>query len=776
MTTLDSLGRFFDCHSPRYRGEFTKAIFIWILRQRRTGWVVLSSGQARGGMAGGMGLHPSFVVGYSTGMQNSLFGGSGRGPIDFDKELNAEQLDVVKNGDGHCVVLAGAGSGKTRTIVHRVAWLLEHGTAPDRILLVTFTNKAAEEMRARINELSGGGASAVWAGTFHSTANRVLRAVAEDIGFTKSFTILDDDDGKALMKATMRELGFAFDGKRFPSPAVVRDLLSYAVNARVSIEQAILKKHPKFEELSADIRRIGDAYDRKKHASNAMDFDDLLVRLYRLLLSDLTFRERFAARFDHILVDEYQDTNPLQAAVIDLICGNNLIVVGDDAQSIYSFRAADVRNILDFPKRHPGSRIFTLVTNYRSTPEILALANDVISRNVDKYDKELLSVKESYLKPAVVPHPSASREAAFIVAKVQERLDAGVKPQDIAVLFRAAFQSQTLEFELARQGIVYDYRGGLKFFDRAHVRDALAFLRIAANYSDESAWLRVLLLQEGIGEVMASRMVAALREEGSLARAILAPMAQRFGARAAKGWNDVQGILEQVQDAGGKPGSVVRAVLDSSYAVYLENEYPNYKDRMEDVQQLANFADGYESAADLLAEITLDPTVAGGGRRNNDKLRQIVLSTIHQAKGLEWDTVFVMHLTNNAFPNRRAALEEGGLEEERRLFYVAVTRAKRQLYLTYPMTTARDAFGMEQPSLFLEEADTHLLDLSASGDGFGGVTARPYGKLLNKSLSSSDDGDGFFEEDTVDIDAPKNPMADIKKRMGGVRKSFLKDV
>ena len=291
--------------------------------------------------------------------------------IDYDAELNPEQLAVVKHGDGACVVLAGAGSGKTRTIVYRVAWLLEHGTSPDRVLLLTFTNKAAGEMMSRIGELLGTalpfGSGGIWGGTFHSIANRILRAFADRIGFTASFSILDDEDSRDLMKATMRELGFTQDAKRFPSPAVVRDLLSYAVNAMKPLEDAVAKKHPKFEPLIPDLRRIAEAYDAKKRKSNAMDFDDLLLRLHHLLAEDPAARERVAGRWTHVLVDEFQDTNPLQASLVALMTSGgpdkNLLVVGDDAQSIYSFRAADVRNILDFPKHHADARIFKLETN-----------------------------------------------------------------------------------------------------------------------------------------------------------------------------------------------------------------------------------------------------------------------------------------------------------------------------------------------------------------------------------------------------------------------------
>ncbi|MEY4744121.1 MAG: hypothetical protein RL272_66 [Candidatus Parcubacteria bacterium] len=697
--------------------------------------------------------------------------------IDYDAELNPEQLAVVKNGDGPCVVLAGAGSGKTRTIVYRVAWLLEHGTSPDRVLLLTFTNKAAGEMMTRIGELLGTalpfGSGGVWGGTFHSIANRILRSFASQIGFTPSFSILDEDDSKSLMKATMRELGFTPDGKRFPSPAVVRELLSYSLNAMKTIGEAVAKKHPKFEPLIPDLKKIADAYDEKKRKSNSMDFDDLLVRLHRLLATDPAARERVANRWTYVLVDEYQDTNPLQASLVKLMTGaaKNILVVGDDAQSIYSFRAADVRNILDFPKHYPEARIFKLETNYRSVPEVLNLANDVISRNVDQFPKELRSVKKPFAKPVVAPAPSSFQEASFIVSRIRGLIEDGTRPEDIAVLFRATFHSQTLEFELMKQGIQYDYRGGVKFFDRAHVKDALSFVRIRENFADEAAWLRVLLLQPGVGEVGASRMFQVIRAGGSLAGAVLAPVEQACGARAATGWADLRPVLEKMVETV-KPADLVRIVIKSSYSDYLENEYPNWRERLEDIEQLASFAEEYDTCADLLADVTLDTNAltregARPARRSRgaggDVSDKIVLSTIHQAKGLEWDAVFVIHLTNSSFPNRKAAMEEGGLEEERRLFYVAVTRAKRRLYLSYPATAGRDMFTIEQPSCFLEECDPKRLDLSL---------------VKGEFAFSAHDTDGFFEDDaiTVDDDAPSDPFADMKKRVKQVKRSFLKDV
>ncbi len=710
--------------------------------------------------------------------------------IDFKGELNAEQFAVVEGGDGPCVVIAGAGSGKTRTIVYRVAYLLSKGVRPEEILLLTFTNKAANEMMTRIEALAAGGRG-VWGGTFHSISNRILRGAADRIGFTPSFTILDEEDAKDLLKAVMRELGLTGDAKKFPSPTYVKEILSYALNAIVPLEKAILKKNPKLLPLIPDFERITVAYETKKKNANAMDFDDLLAKLHHLLATDVTFREAVSSRFRYVLVDEYQDTNPLQAAVVKLLAGpeNNVLVVGDDAQSIYSFRAADVRNILDFPRHFPGAKLFKLETNYRSTPDILDLANDVIGRNVDQYPKNLKAVITREAKPVVVPTASASQEAAFVVSRIHALLEDGTKPEHIAVLFRATFHSQALEFELMKHGIDYDYRGGMKFFERAHVKDALAFVRIAANFVDESAWLRVLGIQTGIGDVMAGKIYGMMRSAGSLAYALLAPVEQMCGARAAPGWRDLRQVLQKMHDAGNKPADIVRAVIKSSYADYLENEYPNWRERMEDVEQLATFAENYENAAELLVDVTLDDAAVQRAQqrgRRRDLADKLVLSTIHQAKGLEWEAVFVIHMVNSGFPNRKAAIEEGGMEEERRLFYVAVTRAKRHLYLSYPATMGRDAFSMEQPSSFLEECDPKCLDLGLVEErsSFGGGGIARSGKT-NWGQKSVVDADGFYEDDAVVLDAdddvPQDPFAGMKGRMKKVnedwrKKSFLGDV
>ncbi|MEK9152372.1 MAG: ATP-dependent helicase [Patescibacteria group bacterium] len=671
--------------------------------------------------------------------------------IDYKKELNAEQYAVVSGGDGPCLVLAGAGSGKTRTIVYRVAYLIEHGVRPDEILLLTFTNKAAAEMMSRIAVILGAKAGInVWGGTFHSIANRILRAYGTNVGFTPNFTILDQEDSRDLIKTSIRELGFDAKARRFPSAAVIQSVLSYARNAMRPLDETVERKHPGLSKLADEIGRVAEMYMRKKRQANAMDFDDLLEHLSDLLAREPLIRAALSERFRYVLVDEYQDTNRLQAAIVRQLASHhkNVLVVGDDAQSIYSFRAAEIRNILDFSRDFPGAKTFRLETNYRSTPEILTLANEVIAKNTEQFSKELRAVLPSSVKPVLAPSASTGREAEYVADKIAGLIEDGVPPKEIAVLFRAAHHSQALEFELMKRDLAYDYRGGIRFFERAHVKDALALLRVAANIVDEAAWLRLLRIQTGIGDVSAGKVFTLIRAQGSLAKAVQAPIETVLSNKAAAGWRDLRALLEDALAAEGRAASLVRAVLDSSYVEYLENEYPDARERVDDLEELARFAEGYQNVGEFLAELTLDDAKVNG--RNAGKINSVVLSTIHQAKGLEWEAVFIIHLNDAGFPNRRAATEDGGLEEERRLFYVAVTRAKKHLTLSYPATVARDSFELAGPSMFLEEIDPSSLDRSLV-DGAVGVT----------------DDWPVYEEPAVESGGE---FAAIAKRMKNIRK------
>ncbi|MFZ6015850.1 MAG: ATP-dependent helicase [Patescibacteria group bacterium] len=631
--------------------------------------------------------------------------------IDYSSELNQEQLDAVLHGDGPCLVLAGAGSGKTRTVTYRVAYLLEKGVEPGSILLLTFTNKAAREMLERIGLLVGPNAKGVWGGTFHSVANRILRSFASALGYTSGFSILDEEDAKALMKAVLKDAKIDPKARRFPSPAVLKNVYSYSRNTGMPFKEAVEIKHPNFLDCVNDMEWVCGEYQKRKLASNAMDFDDLLANWLKLMEHQPMIADQISSRFQYILVDEYQDTNILQARLINRLAHvhKNVFVVGDDAQSIYAFRGADVKNILSFPNEWPEAKIFKLLSNYRSTPQILDLANASLTHNQNQFAKDLVSLKEAGIKPKVISCPSARTEASYLADTILTLRSQGVALANMAVLFRASSHSQALEFELMKRDVPFEYRGGLKFFERAHVKDVLSYLRLQVNAKDEPAWLRVLNMQAGIGAATSSQILEQVRESATKE---LIPLAGELmiPARGQSGWADAQAVLIAMRDT--TPGAMVRAVAKAeSYRMHLEAEYPDWRDRLEDLEQLAIFADAYPDAPAFLADATLDDASfrreKGGGIDDQERL---VLSTIHQAKGLEWDTVFVIHLTNAGFPSPRSLEEEGSLEEERRLFYVAVTRARNKLFLTHPQVMGYDAMNFCRPSMFLEELPSSLTE------------------------------------------------------------------
>ncbi|MBU1922307.1 ATP-dependent helicase [Patescibacteria group bacterium] len=646
-----------------------------------------------------------YVIKKNTASRNAV--------IDYEKELNPEQLAVVRGADGPCLVLAGAGSGKTRTIVYRVAHLIERGASPDRILLLTFTNKAAKEMLSRVEALLGHYPKGLWGGTFHSVANRILRKYAARAGFKSNFTILDEEDAKGIIKICVKDLNIDTKMRRFPSPAVLKNIISYSGNSLEKISHTVGTKHPNHLELINDIEAVAVLYQKKKSQANAMDFDDLLLNLSKLLREDSAFCEKLSQGFQYILVDEYQDTNVIQARIVTSLAKHhkNILVVGDDAQSIYSFRAANLRNILDFPKIYPGAKTFRLETNYRSTPEILDLANTIIEKNIDQFPKELRSIKKQFVKPSLVPAASGRQEAEYIAQMILELRDEGINLNDIAVLFRASHHSQELEVELVKRDIPYEYRGGVKFFERAHIKDVLSYLRIYKNLLDEAAWQRALSMQTGIGPVAASKIYAAARGLNEPAEVAALKAGEILEKRAQSGWRNFLSIWQDVIKSDDLPASLIRAVNASEYQKYLESQYPNWRDRAEDLEQLAVFAEQYKDLSLFLNEISLydDFGVLRQEQTEYDD-ENIILSTIHQAKGLEWPVVFVMHLTDQGFPNKRALIERGGLEEERRLFYVAATRAADQLYLTYPLTSGYDNLIFNQASVFLQEIPENLLE------------------------------------------------------------------
>lgn len=633
--------------------------------------------------------------------------------IDFKKELNPAQYEVVTKADGPSLVLAGAGSGKTRTLVYRVAYLLEQGIKPERILLLTFTNKAAHEMLSRVAELvkDPKKTQKIYGGTFHHVANRLLRKLGSAINLKSNFTILDREDSKDMLKRIIKEEGGpapAKGGRRLPQPGIFLEVIGYAANAQLKIEEALGRKYLEGSQLLPLFEKVAARYAEKKQATHSLDFDDLLTAWLRLLKVPRV-REKLQGFWEYILVDEYQDTNVVQDEIVRTLAEKhqNVLVVGDDAQSIYSFRAADIENILQFPKQFPGAKVFKLEENYRSSPEILTVANDVIARNTAQFKKTLFTATEPFIKPELMVAQDPSEEAEQVAERIMALEDEGVPLDRIAVLFRAAHQSQALELELNKRSIPYEMRGGLRFFERAHIKDALAYTRLIANLNDESAWYRVLATYEGIGEVTAQKIIGATSE---LADWIQLPeLSVSLSQAASKGWSDFVttiGAAHAQLKAG--PGAIIRAIMPY-YRRYAELQYQDFKDRMDDIEQLALFADRYETLDEFIADTSLQEAYAVRGGREEGHEASVVLSTIHQAKGLEWNTVFIISLTNASLPHPRAAMEEGGLEEERRLFYVAITRAQRRLYLVYPLSSSRFNMSLHQPSQFLREIGGGLI-------------------------------------------------------------------
>lgn len=634
--------------------------------------------------------------------------------IDFKKELNAEQYEVVTKADGPCLVLAGAGSGKTRAITYRVAYLIEQGVPPEQILLLTFTNKAAAEMLVRAKKLVGDAATLVMGGTFHTTGYRIVVRHAAVLGLQNHLTILDSEDSRSLLAQVLKEEGWDPKNKKFPSAAIIADIYSYQRNAMIPLEEALDIKNARSFSLAPDLARIISTYEARKKASGFLDFDDLLTLWLKLLTDYPEQAAKIAGAYRYVMVDEYQDTNRVQARIVEEMSKphGNVLAVGDDAQSIYSFRAADITNILEFDKRFKNARVFHLLTNYRSTPEILQVANHVIKQNERQIHKELRSVVSSAQKPRVVQADTGAREAEFIVEEILRQKREGHKLGDLSVLFRSTFHSQPVEFELARRGLPYEYRGGTRFFDRAHVKDVLAYLRAFTNARDTLAWQRILVQQEGIGLETAKKLydVVSKHKDVSELRARVGELT--IEKRATRGWQTLINTLNDMAGAAarGAVGDTIRAVLESAYRGYIRGEYPDDKHRVPDIEQLANFADRAQDMKTFLADTALQEQYRASRGPLEDR---VVLSTIHQAKGLEWDTVFVMGLTSEGFPNQRALTEDGGLEEERRLFYVAITRARHQLYLTHSILGGRNNEFVSAPSPFLDEIDAELLQTNS---------------------------------------------------------------
>jgi DNA helicase-2/ATP-dependent DNA helicase PcrA len=656
--------------------------------------------------------------------------------IDYPRELNEQQLAAVTALPGPALVIAGAGSGKTRTLTYRVAYLLEQGIPADRILLLTFTNKAAAEMMRRVSDLLGHELRSLWGGTFHSIGARILRLHAEALGYQKDFTILDRDDAKDLIKACMADAKIDKQDKHFPKPDVLNEIFSLAANTHKTVEELVDGQFSYFSQFAAEIADQQKRYHARKRATNGMDFDDLLALWLKLLQEHADIREHYQRRFQFILVDEYQDTNKLQGDLIDLLAArhHNVTVVGDDAQSIYAWRGANFANILDFPKRYPGAKVFKIETNYRSTPEILSVANAAIAANVNQFAKALSPARKAGVKPALVQCHDAGQQAAFIAQRALELREEGTSLNHIAVLYRSHFHALELQLELTRRQIPFSITSGIRFFEQAHIKDATAYLKFVANPRDEVSFKRLVQLIPGIGGKGAEKLFQSftakmadggLKMEGNIQHptsniqhpiaAALQTCTKAVPKKAAVAWAQFVATISQLEDESTRRNAakMLRLVMDAGYDDYLKETYDNYERRRDEIQQLAEFAFQFGSVEEFLTQLALLTNVEAEEDPQDDT-EKIKLSTIHQAKGLEFEVVFVIMLCDGLFPSARSTESNDGEEEERRLFYVSITRAKNELYLCYP--NLRASFGAsgldtyQSPSRFLSEIPKGLLN------------------------------------------------------------------
>ncbi len=658
--------------------------------------------------------------------------------IDYARELNAQQYAAVTAEDGPALVIAGAGAGKTRTLTYRVAWLIEHGTPPDRILLLTFTNKAAKEMMRRVSDLLGNDVSNLWGGTFHSVGNRILRKHAAVLGWRPDFTILDREDAKDLLQACVDESGIDVKETRFPKPDVLGDIFSMALNTGRSIAETLAQDYDHFAPLVGKIEDIAARYRARKQATNGMDFDDLLTQWLRVLKEFPDLRDFYQRRFQFILVDEYQDTNSLQGELIDRLAAvhKNVMVVGDDAQSIYAWRGANFKNILEVPQRYFGCQTFKIEVNYRSTPEILAFANAAIAPNIHQFQKALAPARPSGMKPVVVACMDAGEQASFVAQRALELRDEGIPLNEMAVLYRSHFHALELQFELTRRNIPFSITSGIRFFEQAHVKDVAAYLKLVHNPHDEISFKRLARMMPGVGGKSADKLWQKFNGEWRMAnsesvtadgsRAIhhspfaisslaasLAHCAAAVPKKTTVAWAQFTATIAQLcaPELRAKTDAMIRLVLEAGYEDYLKATYTNFRNRLEDLEQLAAFSRQFPTVEDFLTQLALLTNVeAEDDKPREDDHEKLRLSSIHQAKGLEFRVVFVIMLCDGLFPSSRSMDSPEGEEEERRLFYVAVTRAKDELYLSHPLMRFIQGGGdaLQQPSRFLADIPVEL--------------------------------------------------------------------
>ncbi len=624
-------------------------------------------------------------------------------PDSWVKALNPQQLKAVTHGAGPLLVIAGAGTGKTRTLAYRVAWLIHQGVPAERILLLTFTRRAAQEMLTRAHSLTRQSVHRVWGGTFHAVANRLLRMYGHLVGLSPSFTVADESDAADILGVIRTELGYAAKDKRFPRKATIRDIYSRVVNSGESLSRVLEKEYPWCVSAEQGLKEIFRRYTTRKQERQILDYDDLLL-FWKHLLDLERMQQYLSGMFEHVLVDEYQDTNIIQAEILQKLRqdNRNITVVGDDAQSIYAFRGATIRNILQFPQQFPDATIVTLEENYRSTQPILDAANAIMTPASFRYTKNLWSQRKSSQRPILTVCRDEAEQVQQVADTILKHLEEGVSLHEQAVLFRAGHHSDMLEVELSRRGIPFHKYGGLRFVEAAHVKDLLALLRVVENPRDDISWFRVLEMLEGVGPKKAQEAFDFLARSGFVFRSLLTFSMPKA---AQDKFVELVQTLEKLRENSTKMQVAAQVeMLRGYYEPLLERLYDNPLSRARDLEQLEHIARRYKSRQSFITDLALDPPestadLAGPPRKDEDFL---ILSTMHSAKGCEWKIVYIIHAADGMIPSDMATEDQDSIEEERRLFYVAVTRARERLYVYFPLRYYSRRFGLGDRHLYAQ--------------------------------------------------------------------------
>jgi DNA helicase-2/ATP-dependent DNA helicase PcrA len=633
--------------------------------------------------------------------------------IQYEAHLNASQLEAVMTTDGPVLVIAGAGSGKTRTLTYRVARLVEEGVAPSSILLLTFTRKAAQQMLQRAAGLLDRRCENIAGGTFHSFGNLILRKNVHALGFNSNFAILDRADAESLISLLRKEISATAQVRSLPRKHTLANIFSRAVNKMISIDDVVYDDYPHLSTELEAINSIYYSYRQYKSQNNFFDFDDLLIYLLQLLKIQPDIRNRISSTYRYVMVDEYQDTNKIQAEILHLLTGvnNNIMVVGDDSQSIYAFRGANFRNIMQFPEMFPGTRTITLEENYRSVQPILNLTNIIIEQAKEKYSKKLFTRKSGGAIPVLIEARDENDQSLYIVDKVSELCRQGIALNQIAVLFRAGYHSFDLEIELNREQIPFIKVGGFKFVESAHIKDVLAHLRVIYSPYDRISWYRILLLIEKIGPATAQKIYDAVKNEASGYTGLLS---LKSTAVAAEGLQRLKNLFSTIDTHPMPLEEMGEAVIDY-YLPILKERYDDHPKRAKDLEQLLAIMERYRNLEQFLTDMALEPPNTSIGdtlATETPAEDRLVLSTIHSAKGLEWHAVFIIWALDGRFPSPHALHKEEDLEEELRLMYVAATRARENLIFIYPCDVYDRSLGLvlNRPSRFIDMMPPDILE------------------------------------------------------------------